>query len=190
MSNQKKRTPIGVFEVLKSIMDAKAKTLHETINIGKRAKTELPVLCERISNLQTFIWNSRYDPVEAREAEIELADNEYQLAGINKKIEKGGLAVADLVYVDKFNASYESVCNHVRNTSLIRDLRGQCRVIEDKMSQLEERIFACEVNMDADVRSPDVVAQAAADLEAYNRSYSEYNATLEALRAKISDLQK
>ncbi len=190
MSNPKKRTPIGVFKVLKSIMDAKVAPLREAVNTGNRAQTELPVLCERISNLQTFIRNSRYDPSDTREAEIEITEYEYQLHGIQKKIARGQSAEKDLAYAEKFYASYADTCRKIQNMSAIRELQSQCRIIEGRLSCLEDNMFACEINMDETVRTPDIVTQAQDDLEAYSREYREQSVCLDTLRARLAELQK
>lgn len=190
MSNPKKRTPIGVFEVLKSIMDAKVAPLREAVNTGNRAQTELPVLCERISNLQTFIRNSRYDPADVREAETEITEYEYQLHGIQKKIARGQSAEKDLVYADNFYASYADTCRQIRNMPMVDELRRQCRALEDKLSRLEDNMFACEINLDEAARSSAVVAQSRDDLDAYSREYQEQSAQLDLLRAQLASLQK
>jgi len=69
MSNQKK-TPIAVFHILKSIMDAKAKSSEGQAAAGRRAAAELPIMKEHIMALRQVISNCRtFDPIERREAE-------------------------------------------------------------------------------------------------------------------------
>lgn len=190
MSKTKKRTPIGVFEVLKSIMDAKVATLNVVVNTGNRAQAELPVICERIHNLQEFARTNRYDSSDVRETETEIIEYEYQLHGIQKKIARGQMAEKELVYAKDFYASYADTCRKIQNMPAIHDLQSQCRIIEDRLSRLEDNMFACEINIDEMTRTPDVVAQSQDDLERYSREYREQSACLDALRAQLAMLQK
>ena len=87
MSNQKKRAPVAVFNVLKSIVDAKVPVLHANIEGGKRAQAEYPILCDNIVALRQVIMNSRTcDAAERREAEDDLYDKELQLQGFRQLV--------------------------------------------------------------------------------------------------------
>ena len=102
MPKANKKVSMDVINILKSVMDYKVVPLRATVDAGKRAAQEEPVICEAISSLQHFIDNSRYDRSEALEAERELADYEIQASAVRNKINRGNIAAPQLVYADRF----------------------------------------------------------------------------------------
>ena len=115
MPKTKKKVSMNVMHILKSVMDYKVKPLRETIEAGKRAAQEEPVICEYISSLQQFISNSRYDRGDTLEAEQEVADYEAQAGAIRGKINRANAAAEQMVHANKFYASYEDACKKIED---------------------------------------------------------------------------
>lgn len=190
MSNQKK-AKIGVFHILKSVVDAKTAPLHYVVETGRRAQAEYPVMCEHIAALHQVISNCRtFDPNERREAEQDLEDKEVQLTGIQNRIERAQSAKNVLSDACKFNSIYTEVCNAHNNAAYIKELKGIAEELEEKMCVLEDKIWACQINMDPTSRAPYIVAQAQADADEYAAQYQDLETRLQAARNKIRQLQR
>ena len=186
MVAHKKSVNIGVFNILNSIMNAKAAKLHATIDAGRRAEQERPVLYEHISHLQQYIISNRYDRAEMRDAELTMNDYEQQAAAINAKIDRGNAAQAELQYVDMFNKTY----NDVVVMPILRKLREQYVQIESRMDILDERMFACEINMNPYERSASVVEQSETDMAIYQSEHAQLSAQLDDIRRQMAIYQK
>lgn len=190
MSNQKK-TPIGVFHILKSVMDAKHQAAISHIELAKRASAEYPILCEHITALNQYIRNCRaFDPREQREAELDLADKEYQLLGIQSKIFRGQNAKQELVHTEKFYNIYQDVIKQHKSAPKIRELREQANIIEAQMDSLDDKIWACETDMDSSCRSLSYVEQARSDAITLKAQYDELASNLACIKVQIKQLQK
>ena len=179
MVAHKKSVNIGVFNILNSIMNAKAAKLHATIDAGHRAEQERPVLYEHISHLQQYIISNRYDRNEVRDAEMTMNDYEQQAAAINTKIDMGKIAQSNLQYVDQFKNIYNSVVVAPKLREL-NELYGQ---ISARMDMLDERMFACEINMNPYERSASIVEQSETDMEMYQAEYAQ-------LSERLNDIQR
>lgn len=191
MSNQKKGTPIAVFNILKSIMDAKAKTLNEQVATGRRAKDEQPILQEHIMALRQVISNCRaFDPSERREAEEDLEDKESQFLAVRDRIACGQRAEQELANVHSFNVTYNTACALCVNAGRIRELESQVAEIENKMDVLDEKIWACEINMDDTSRSSETVAQAHSDAAEYMAQYRDLEKNVYKIKEQIKQLKK
>ncbi len=186
MGARKKNVNIGVFNILKSVMDVKAAKLHATIDAGRRAEQERPVLYEHISNLQQYIVCNRYDRNEVRDAELAMNDYEQQAAAINTKIDCGKQAQSELKYVDVFNNTYYAVVAE----PILRNLNEQYRRIEARMDTLDECMFACEINMNPYERNASVVAQSRTDMELYQTEYNQLSEQLDDIRCQMALFQK
>lgn len=186
MTAYKKTANIGVFHILKSVMDAKATKLRATVDVGCRAEQERPVLYEHISHLQQYVISNRYDRDEVRDAEMTMNDYEQQAPAINTKIDCGKIAQAELKYVDMFNNTY----NMVVAAPILRNLWEQYRQIEARMDILDERMFACEINMNPSERNASVVAQSETDMEMYASEYASLTERLNDVRRQIALYQK
>lgn len=174
MVAHKKSVNIGVFNILNSIMNAKAAKLRATIDAGRRAEQERPVLYEHISHLQQYIISNRYDRNEVLDAEMTMNDYEQQASAINTKIDMGKAAQSNLQYVDKFKNIYNSVVVAPKLREL-NELYGQ---ISARMDVLDERMFGCEINMNPYERSASIVEQSETDMEMYQAEYAQLSERL------------
>ena len=186
MANNKKATQLKVFNILKSIMDAKAKPLAHTIDAGNRAAQEEPVLNEKIANLYKYVSYNRYDREAVRDAEYDIAEYEAEAAAVRTKVVDGARAKKDMEYVEQFNKTY----NGVINGNKIKELQDARRIVEDKIAKLDSRIFACQVNMNPDERDEATVAQAERDIAYYESEYQDLVAQRATIDRHIANLQK
>lgn len=187
----KKKTPIAVFNILKSVMDAKAKLLNEQLDAGRRATAELPIMKEHISALRQVILNCRtFDPSERREAEEDLEDKELQLVGIQNRIERGQRAEQELKLVQQFNTDYISICKMHLNAPRIHELNDLFYELCERQYRLDEKIIACEINMDAASRLPGFVEQARIDAAKYSEEYNDLEKRKSEIRKQIEELQR
>ena len=180
-----KKVSLGVFHVLKSVMDSKATALRTQIEVARRAKMEEPTLYDHIGNLQQYIDANRYDAVSAREAEYELADYEQQAAAVRAKIQAGQSAQSQLAFVDKFNVTYRGIINGPR----IRERRAESKQIEAEMDLIDDYIFACEINLDRLERDAATYAQSESDLEKYRAEYNDLTQRLNSISRQLYELQ-
>ena len=185
MANTKKPAPIGVFHILKSVMDNKAKPLDRLVDLGNRASQEEPLLTEQLDRLYEYASYNYYDRSSVRDAEDAIAEYESQLFAVRERIKRGNQAKKDLEHVKQFNKTY----NAVVNGDSVAELQNARRVIEDKISKLDDRIFACQVNMNPDERDASTVAQAEMDMEYYEGEYKNLVAKRDALTTEIAKLQ-
>ncbi len=191
MTNQKKGAQIGVFHILKSIVDTKVPGLHDTVSAGKRAQVEYPVLVDNIKAQRQYIRNCRiFDPSEYREATADLDDKEMQLDGIQKRIDNGRAAERELSAAQSFNTTYNTILKKHHNNTRIRGLNALKYSLYDQLYQLDDKIWGCQINMDLSCRSHDLVTQAQSDMDIYMKEYSELEERIKKINQKIEQLQK
>ncbi len=185
-----KKVSMNAINILKSIMDNKAKKLQAAIKDGERAKTEEPLVCEQISALQCFIASNRYDRSETQEAESDLVDYEQRATGIRAKINRADDAKRDMVWVDKFNASYSQIQQRIKNQPRINILKEQLAAIESDIAKIEHGIDICELNMAPGVYSDEVAQQAQDDMKKYQREYAAVVERWRMVANEIRELEK
>lgn len=190
MPKTNKKVSMDVINILKSVMDYKVKPLRAAVDAGKRATQEEPVICEAISSLQHFIDNSRYDRSEALEAERELADYEIQASAIRDKINRGNMAVAQLVHADKFYKSYQDTCKKIENAPILRTMESERAELENRLATLERNMEACEINMTPNLYGIDFADQSRADYEFFAAQYENVYNRLHKVISDINQLQK
>lgn len=191
MTNQKKGAQIGVFHILKSVVDAKVPVLQDRVSAGKRAQTEYPILVDNIKALRQYVMNSRtFDPSEYYEAAADLDDKEMQLDGIQNRIVRGQHAEQDLKIVQQFNSNYNSACKIHKNASRIRALQELFDELCEQQYCLDEKVAACEVNMDSASRLPEFIEQAHADAAKYREEYNELEKRMSKIKEQINQLTK
>ena len=190
MPKTNKKVSMDVINILKSVMDYKVKPLRAAVDAGKRAAQEEPVICEAISSLQHFIDNSRYDRSEALEAERELADYEIQASAIRDKINRGNMAVAQLVYADKFYKSYRDTCRKIENAPELARLESERTELENRLATLERNMEACEINMTPNLYGVDFADQSRADYEFFAAQYETVCNRLHKVLSDINQLQR
>lgn len=187
MPKANKKVSMDVINILKSVMDYKVKPLRATVDAGQRAAQEEPVICETISSLQHFIVNSRYDRSEALEAERELAEYEMQASAIRDKINRGNMAVAQLIHADKFYKSYQDTCRKIEHASELRAMESERAELENRLATLERNMDACEINMTPNLYGVDFADQSRTD---YKFFCEQYNAVYNQLQKIISDINQ
>lgn len=190
MPKTKKKVSMNVMHILKSVMDYKVKPLHATIEAGRRAAQEEPVICEYISSLQQFISNSRYDRGDTLEAEQEVADYEAQAGAIRGKINRANDAAAQMVHANKFYASYEDACKKIEDAQQLKQLESQRAELENRLTSLERNMEACEINMTPNVYGDDVAEQSRDEYEHYSQEYDRTNQSLQIVLQSIKLYQK
>ena len=187
MSN-KKTLDITVFHILKSVMDAKAKKLNDTIRAGADAEHEHKLMRDHISHLQSYAsQNSRFDPSEAQDAEELIESYEYQMKGIGKKIQSAAAARAQMPHVAQFNKTYALVCATAQAKGRIAALNAEREEIEARMDFVSKRIESCEINMTTDGYSDDVATQARRALDCYMTEYEQLAQHLQCINKSLQE---
>ncbi len=188
MATQKKKAPMALFNVLKSVVDYKAKQIRQAISVGDRAKEEEKQVCAQIASLRQFISSNRYDPAEVKEAEADLVDYEHQAAAIRGKIVQAETIKQqnDMQWVDKFNSTYRFVLIQPK----IYELNQQLTEIEGNIAKIEHGIDICELNMAIGVYSDEVAQQAQVDMEKYQREYEVEAEKWRNVMRQIKELEK
>lgn len=187
MPKTNKKVSMNVMHILQSVMDYKVKPLRATIEAGRRAAQEEPVICEYISSLQQFISNSRYDRGDTLEAEQEMAEYEMRASTIRDTINRGNTAAAQMVHANKFYESYRDTCRKINNIQKIRDMESERTALENRLATLERNIEACEINMTPNLYGVDFADQSRTD---YKFFCEQYNAVYNQLQKIISDINK
>ncbi len=190
MTEQKKKVSIGVFHVLKSIMDNKAQTLQNDVLAGDAAEHEHQLMHEHIAHLQRYASrNYSSDPAEAREAEDLIESYEYQMKGIGKKIERGNIARKQLPIIKDFNTTYYDVCDIATTAQRIKDLMARRNTLEMRLASVEKNIESCEISAMPDTYRTNVTEQAQSDLERYNAEYARLTQDLQNVNRELAYLR-
>ena len=190
MTEQKKKVSIGVFHVLKSIMDNKARTLQNDVLAGDAAEHEHQLMQEHIAHLQRYASrNYSSDPAEAREAEDLIESYEYQMKGIGKKIERGNIARKQLPIIKDFNTTYYDVCDIATTAQRIKDLLARRNTLEMRLSSVEKNIESCEITATPHTYGANVTEQAQCDLERYNVEYAKLTQDLQNVNRELAYLR-
>lgn len=172
--DNKKTVSVNVFHILKSVMDAKAKKLNDTIREGAAAEHEHELMSKHISHLQQYAGqNSRFDPSEAHDAEELIDTYEYQMKGIGKKIARGKDARKQMEHVTQFDKTYAFACATAQTKRNIMTLNKEREEIEARMDFVSKCIEACEINMMTDAYSDEIATQARDALEYYMAEYDQ-----------------
>ena len=185
----KKRANLATLNILKSIVDNRARKLQATVDAGNRAAQEEVEICAHISALQQFIIGSRYDPADAREAEQELEDYEAQSAAIHAKVAQGKLAAAQMADVAKFNETYRAALSDAINGRKLKFLIESRNEIENRLAHLDKCIEACEINVAPRTYGSDVVSQSTDELAAYSQEYDLLSERLHTINAQIHQIK-
>lgn len=173
MSN-KKTVSVNVFHILKSVMDAKAKKLNDTIRAGADAEHEHKLMRDHIAHLQNYAsQNSRFDPSEAQDAEELIESYEYQMKGIGKKIQSAAAARAQMPHVNQFNQTYNQVCRMASAQKAIRKLMAERQQLGSKLDAIADKMDMYSIQIECCTDS--VFAE---DYKSTLRKYSEQYDTL------------
>lgn len=177
----KPRANIKLFGILIGIVDAHKTRLEKQVRQGHIAAREIEGINHQIDDLEDYNIINRHD-------RREVEDNNRYIESLNQDINdreviarRGESAAAQLPEIYAFEKKWKPILNMAE----IEQIKAQYKVCEDRLAKLDDRIDACEINMDPSVRTPDVVAQAARDLEHYKSEYDSISAQRNRLIAQI-----
>lgn len=199
MAAKKTKRPvnIGVFHILKSIVDYKMPSVRAAVDAGRRASDEGRLIGEQIDSLERYVVANRYDRSECREAESMISDYRDQLCGIERKIMHGAEMKQHVAAAAQFEKTYKSaVAEHRAGTTRAADADSLARLqarydeLEAELGRLDDKIFATTVNCDPDSRSEDLVQDSLRDLEYYNARYAELLQQQSQIMASIRAYEK
>lgn len=199
MAAKKTKRPvnIGVFHILKSIVDYKMPSVRAAVDAGRRASDEGHLIGEQIDSLERYVVANRYDRSECREAESMISDYRDQLCGIERKIMHGAEMKQHVAAAAQFEKTYKSaVQQHRAGTTRAADADSLARLqarydeLEAELGRLDDKIFATTVNCDPDTRSEDLVQDSLRDLEYYNARYAELTQQQSQILASIRAYEK
>ncbi len=181
MLRQRPFTVAQIYGVLKYNIDAKARAWQGDIELGVRAREEYDAIYKEIADFERAIAVNRHDP-EMREYEDLVADKHHEAAGIEKKIIAARRAQANLNSLAGFYRRHHQITFVQPRLNQLSDLRSQ---IESKIDRVENNISACEINLELDSGNID----AATDIRAYSREYSELQTQLNSVMSEIRELR-
>ncbi|MBR2342140.1 MAG: hypothetical protein IKA73_01605 [Alphaproteobacteria bacterium] len=182
MAAKKTKRPvnIGVFHILKSIVDYKMPSVRAAVDAGHRAADEGRLIGEQIDSLERYVVANRYDRNETREAEALISDYRDQLCGIERKIMHGTEMEQHVAAAAQFEKTYKAAVNKHKADSTcsvsphsLACLQARYDELEAELGRLDDLIFATTINCDPDSRSEDLVQDSLRDLEYYNARYAE-----------------
>ena len=92
----------------------------------------------------------------------------------------------ELLYADKFYKTYKKVTNDLK----IQNLKQQYEDLDTKLSVLEDRMFACEINLDETERSAEVYTQSKQDFAKFKEEYDRLFKNAMDILKEIKALEK
>lgn len=158
-----KKVNAGVFDILKSLADDKARKLETTVQQGRAATEEIPVLESHVKDLQSYIARNTYDREAVRDAEYDIADCESQLAAVHNKKQKGEKAAADLAHYPKFKETYVSA---VRGDKIAK-IQATIDVLRNEIDKIDGNMDTEMINMENETLDEDIREQARQDYDTY-----------------------
>lgn len=167
--------------ILNAIVNKKVITQRRKLRDGIQAERRLSELQNQIYSLQEFISNNRYDRADTLEAENEIADIEREISECNAKMAAAEFARTELSAAAKF---YETYYAGVKSAN-IAALQKEYDILDARADKLSDLMFACEINMDSDVRSRDLCEQSARDMAAYRTEYNNIMARMRKISSEI-----
>ena len=176
MAAKKTKRPvnIGVFHILKSIVDYNMPSVRAAVDAGRRAADEGRLIGEQIDSLERYVVANRYDRNETREAEALISDYRDQLCGIERKIMHGAEMEQHVAAAAQFEKTYKAAVNKCSvSPHSLACLQARYDELEAELGRLDDQIFATIINCDPDSRSEDLVQDSLRDLEYYNARYAE-----------------
>lgn len=177
---------IPIFGVLKSIVDSRVPNLEQQVLAADIASAKIIQYKNSIKNLQKDIDINLYDRATVKEDCEYIEQYETLITEHKKEVMQGNFANRELSEASKFYKTYKYVINKPR----IAELRRKYDALEEKLSRLEDNMFACEINMDYSQRSEDICAQAERDYEQYSVQYKDVSNKLSGLIKEIKELEK
>ncbi|MBQ3039710.1 MAG: hypothetical protein IJD41_04100 [Alphaproteobacteria bacterium] len=119
-----KRVNIGVFHILKSIVDSKVAVAKPLADAAKRAEIALPGLGSHLQSLRDWEHSiSRYETPRYEDGEDTPTDLENKIEAAKQDIALGASAVLDLKFADKFNTTYKLAMLEPQMEAFRADLR-------------------------------------------------------------------
>ncbi len=164
---------------MKYKLERNAQRLMAAVRLGNIAKKQIAQYENAILHARQYAEYNRYDRDAVTDAECEIAKYEYKIAALQSRCNEAVIAKHKL---DNFNRA--------SNARQIKKLRAEYDKLDVLQTHLENRMFACEVNMDATYRDDDTCASAASDMAHYAREYDEVTAKMREISVKLAGLQQ
>lgn len=181
-----RRVNIGVFNILKSLVDNKRPVLQSAVDNGHRAISKIDNYHRNISNLQRFIDNNRYDRADTIEAQSEIADMEHEIRVLQPVANKLASAQRELNAAENFDETYNRV---VKDARLV-ELRRQYDKLDEYSEILSDTMFAAQANMNPSERDANTYEQAIADTERYRQEYEDTIQRMQEIAAQIKQYSR
>lgn len=181
-----RRVNIGVFNILKSLVDNKRPALQSAVDNGHRAISKIDNCHRNISNLQRFIDNNRYDRADTIEAQSEIADMEHEISVLQPVANKLASAQRELNAAENFDKTYNRV---VKDACLV-ELRRQYDKLDEYSEILSDTMFAAQANMNPSERDANTYEQAIADTERYRQEYEDTIQRMQEIAAQIKQYSR
>lgn len=157
-----------VFGILKNIVDKKVPVLKQRVAKGVEAGKTIYTLQGYIEDVENCIRINVCDVEYTRELKKSIEDLERKIQQLNKDKEKAVIASQELKQAKEFYRTYKQVVVYPE----IKRLKERYDRLDSKLFELDDKIFACEINMDPSHRSEDVCLQSENDLKYYNLEYA------------------
>ena len=176
----------SVFGILKGLVDKKVPELNKKLETAEIADKKIKRFQNAISDLERYIEINRYDREATKEAQEDIDEYERNI-GVLESFRKGIDKVKEeLLYADKFYKTYKKVTNDLK----IQNLKQQYEDLDTKLSVLEDRMFACEINLDETERSAEVYTQSKQDFAKFKEEYDRLFKNAMDILKEIKALEK
>ncbi len=187
MTNEAKKDLVPVFNILRSLVDARMPGLRTQKQAGANAFAEIQHRQNCAADLRSFADRCRsYDPKEAREAEQDADEYESCIPELRRKQAAGLVAGQQMGHGIKFYRIYNDVVTGPR----IRALRQEYDILSERQSSLIDKMDACLIYHHPAYRSQQLCDDMDNDLAAYIAEYDQVKQKLSELKQAISDLEK
>lgn len=175
-----KRVNIGVFHILKSVVDSKVAVARPLVVRGKKASEALPGLYAHLQSLQEWERSiSRYETPHYEADEDTPADLERKIESAKMDTARGELAAKDLKFADEFNVTYKLAVLTPKLDAVRKDLRDAEAWVE------HWAVLKNSISLD-DYEDTDDMER---DKTYYTKEYERALRNVRDLKTKLNDLQ-
>ncbi len=128
---------------------------------------EIKMLCASIVATEQYIATNRFDRAGVREAESDLAEMEARLYALRHQ---------------------QRLFRTTATRNKIQSLYQEYNQLDARQNKLDDRMFACQVNMDTTCRDAATCSQASEDYEHYAQEYQQLTQRMIAINAELKKL--
>ncbi len=187
MNKKVKKDLVPLFNVLRSLVDARAPKLQRRIDAGGEAARRIPQVQAHIASLQQYADNvRRFDPADARDTERDISDQEDVLVELHRTSDDGIVAQS---HMDAANRFYK-VYNKVVQIPQIAALREEYQYLSNRQSMLIDKMDAYQFTLNPDYRSAKLCEDFSNDNEYLMNEYEQVSKRMEIIHAQISALER